>query len=322
MLFTSLFISFNCITTNPDTTHLVRADYCRDVVGVCKLNDRTTRNYIYDKQIYELGCDTLPQVKFWRNIMNLPKDSALVNFSHNRLVVDQLHISQWNTLSETTKNNYRDSLRNTYCFGDSARIYITEGKNYFYDFDKAYENLHKGIEEFIKNEVDPWYAQAILLIESPNKLQKSNVGAYGPFQLMKPVARMYGLKVNRSIDERANFERSAYAASSLLKRICIPHVKGMLEEMGIAYNEQDLWFRLLVMHAYHAGAGNVKAALLAINPQSGGMELVRKIWQTSAKGFKIASQNYSQLVLAAMLEMNNRVHINDYALNNTGRSTY
>ena len=48
--------------------------------------------------------------------------------------------------------------------------------------------------------MDPWYAQAILMIESPNKLQKSNAGAYGSFQLMKDVARLFGLKVNKSIE--------------------------------------------------------------------------------------------------------------------------
>ncbi len=314
MLLSVLHIVAASFTVNPDSNQIAKNDYCRDVVGVCSYYDKTSRNYIFDRQIYDLGYDTLPQVKFWRNIMKLTKDSALINIAHNRTIVEQVHSNNWNNLPDVSKSTYRDSIRDAYCLSDSSRILVTEGKSFFYDFNKAFENLHRGIDDFIENDVDPWYAQAILLIESPNKLQKSNVGAYGPFQLMKPVARMFGLKVNKHQDERADFDRSAYAASSLLKNICIPEVKKMLDGMGIAYNEQDIWFRLLVMHAYHAGAGNVKAALYAIGPNNGGMELIQQMWRTSAKGFKSASQNYSQLVLAAMIEMNSRVQFDDYVL--------
>src|SRR5690606_6168333 len=116
---------------------------------------------------------------------------------------------------------------------------------------------------------------------SPNKLQKSNVGAYGPFQLMKGVARMYGLKVNRSIDERADFERSAYAASSLIKNICVPRARRITDSLHIVnYDEDELWFRLLVMHIYHAGAYNVQKAVYSFNPTEGNMDLIYTLWRT------------------------------------------
>ncbi len=50
--------------------------------------------------------------------------------------------------------------------------------------------------------VDPWYAQSILLIESPGQMKKSISGAYGAFQLMPGVARAQGLIVNKTLDER------------------------------------------------------------------------------------------------------------------------
>ena len=56
-----------------------------------------------------------------------------------------------------------------------------KGKKDFYKFDLVYPSLSEGILEFEKNKVDPWYAQAILLIESPGQLKKSRAGAYGPF---------------------------------------------------------------------------------------------------------------------------------------------
>lgn len=292
--------------SNPDTNKVVCLDHCKDVVGVCK-GDNVTRDFIFDKQIYTLGCDTMPQVKFWQQIMKLSKDSSIINIAHNRTIVAKISNAEWESKSDSAKSAYRAAVRLQYGLPDTARVLVTVGKSFFYDFDRAFLNLDRGIQDFIANDVDPWYAQAILLIESPNKLQKSNVGAYGPFQLMKPVARMFGLKVNKKIDERADFDRSAYAASSLLKRVCIPKTKEMLDTLGIKYNEQDIWFRLLVMHSYHAGAGNVKAALEAINPTEGGIAVIQKLWVTQAKGFRSNSQNYSQLALAAMIEMNQRV---------------
>ena len=285
------------------------SDYKDDLITVFNPEAQQQQSYVYDKEIYLLGCDTLSQVKFWRSIMHLPKDSALMCYSNQRHVVSKLHLKTWNSLSDVQKLVFRDSLRTTNCLSDSERILMVEGKSFFYDFDKAYPNLHRGIDDFIANNVDPWYAQAILLIESPNRLQKSNVGAYGPFQLMKPVARLFGLKVNKQIDERADFDRAAYASSSLLKKICIPKAKEILDTLGISYNETDLWFRLLVMHVYHAGAGNVKAVLEAIKPKHGDFALIQTLWHTQAKAFKTASQNYSQLTLAAMLEMNAKLKL-------------
>jgi hypothetical protein len=122
---------------------------------------------------------------------------------------------------------------------------------------------------------------------------------------------LFGLKVNKKIDERANFSRSAYAASSLIKKICIPKTKQILDSLGITnYKENELWFRLLVMHSYHAGAGNVKKALFSFRPNEGNMNLIYTLWRTQTKQFKSASQNYSQLVLAAMLEVNEKFGLN------------
>jgi hypothetical protein len=222
-------------------------------------------------------------------------------------MIEKMCNRDWEKKSDLEKKIYRDSIRCDLGLDSTQRIYITAGKKFFYDFNKTYQNFHRGINGFIENGVDPWYAQAILLIESPNKLQKSNAGAYGPFQLMKEVARLFGLKVNRQIDERADFDRSAYAASSLIRKICIPNTRRMLDSLGIRnYREDELWFRLLVMHSYHAGAGNVQQALFTFMPKEGNMELIYGLWKAQTRRFKTASQNYSQLILAAMLEMNER----------------
>ena len=112
------------------------------------------------------------------------------------------------------------------------------------------------------------------------------------------------------MDERADFERSAYAASSLIKRVCLPHTRRILDSLHIYnYSENELWFKLLVMHSYHAGAGNVQTALFTYMPTEGNMNLIYNLWHAQTRHFKSASQNYSQLILAAMLEMNERSEV-------------
>lgn len=267
-------------------------------------NDSVYRRLIIDSIITASFWDTVPQPNYWRKLMNMPADSAFMNESSSRIILDKIHVSYYNKKTPDQKTAYRDSLRKEYCLDDSCKILFSSGKKYFYDYKNAIPNIDASIPVFISNKVDPWYAQSILLIESPNKLQKSNVGAYGPYQLMKYVARKYGLKVNKYVDERKDVKLSAYAASKFIKHICIPSVKELLASYNIPFDESDLWFKLLVMHTYHAGSGNVKAVISAINPTEGGFPLIYKVWQTKAGGFKNASQNYSQVLLAALMELN------------------
>ena len=284
-----------------------------DVISIPNLTTKEKTDFVFNKQVYDLRCDTLANVIFWRRIMHLNKDSALLNRPENRHILHAVHCYKWDTLCIAKKNAIKDSLRYMNCLMDSARILMTTGKSFFYDFEKASINFNKGINDFVANGVDPWYAQAILMIESPNKLQKSNAGAYGSFQLMKDVARLFGLKVNSKIDERKDFDRSAYAASSLIKKICIPKTREILDSLGIKdYRENDLWFRLLVMHSYHAGSGNVKKALFSFRPKQGDINLIYTLWHTETKHFRSASQNYSQLVLAALLEVNEKFGLAPY----------
>ena len=159
--------------------------------------------------------------------------------------------------------------------------FVTSGKEEFYELKKVLPEISKAIHVFEKAGVDPWYAQTIMLIESPGKNKvKSSVGANGPFQLMRSVARRYGLVVNKNRDDRTNLEKSAKVAAKLLSVGCIANVKKYLDELNLTYNETDLWFRLLVLHAYHAGAGNVHCVLEKLQPKQGGIALFNDIWQT------------------------------------------
>lgn len=263
---------------------------------------------MHAESIFKDRWDMLPQPQFWKQIMQLSPDSCLINVAASRVILKKMSIKTWSKQSEAQKEIFKDSLRTANGLAADERIFVTTGKNDFYKFIEVYPSLSKGVEAFEKNGVDPWYAQAILLIESPGQLKKSVAGAYGAFQLMPSVARAQGLTVNSKVDERKDFDRSAYGAARLLSRVCIPEAKRILNAHNLTYNESDLWFRLFVLHVYHAGSMNVSAVVNKINPSVGSQDLITKMWQTTAADFGNNSQNYTQLALASQLILNELIY--------------
>lgn len=278
---------------------------------VITYNDTLHLHFLQDSTMHSQGWDTLPQAIFWREVINMTSDTCIVNISYCRRPIHKVNRSVWMSQTEPEKLCFKDSLCKVYEVDNPDYLFVTAGKGEFYEVKKVLPIISRAIVAFEKNNCDPWYAQTILLIESPGKLKsKSSVGANGPFQLMKSVALRYGLKVNKYVDERSDLEKSAKAASSLIKTSCIPYIRKFLAEKNISYKETDLWFRLLVLHAYHAGPGNVRCVIDAINPDSGGVKLFNKIWQTTCGGFKNESQNYSQIALASLINFNNLIETN------------
>ncbi len=273
--------------------------YAVDVVAP----DLSCIRVLWDSMLTIDQWDTLPQVQFWRRVMTLDQDSGIINIAHTRNMLQTVSIADWEILGNNRQEHVRDSIRLVYDLDSSAAIYLTTGKNHYYQFDKALAGIGMGIHVFRQRGVDPWYAQAILLIESPGQIHRSPVGAYGSFQLMENVATEYGLVVNDSIDEREDFEKAAGAAAELIRKRCLPQIRHMLRKRDIGFSETDTWFRLLVLHAYHAGAGNVEGVLNVIQPDSGGVDLMKQVWSTEYGGFRNASQNYSQVALASFLEL-------------------
>lgn len=296
--FLFLFISFQALSQNYSWDH--------EKIEV-KHGDNQHVVLQADNIISE-GWSELAQPIFWRQIMTLSPDSCIINVAATRQVIGVMSNNDWNAQTNLQKDLFRDSIRKAHSLASDERIFVTTGKKDFYKFDIVYPTIAKGIEVFERNEVDPWYAQAILLIESPGQLKKSKVGAYGPFQLMPAVARAQGLTVSKYRDDRSDFEKSAYGASQLIKNICIPEAKRILDAKEITYNEQDIWFRLFVLHVYHAGAMNVKAVVDKINPEKGDQDLITKMWNTTAASFGNNSQNYSQLALASQLILHDLIY--------------
>lgn len=292
--------------TEPDAR--VEAGVNFDKMEVKNINDTLGRFFIQIPDLYIQRWDTLPQSKFWRTIIKLSPDSGIVNIGSSRKIIETFSNKVWERKSNEEKEAYRDSIRKQYNLELGESIYFSKGKADFYDFEGAIETIDRGIYIFEQEKTDPFYAQTILLIESPGKCAKSNVGACGSFQLMKSVALQLGMKVNNVVDERKDFDKSAVGAAKLIRTICIPQAKSILEKHNITYNETDLWFRLLVLHIYHAGAGNVGGAVNVLQPSYGDRGLITQLWQTKYRGFGNASQNYSQVAIASLLELDDIIY--------------
>lgn len=277
---------------------------------VVTAEDTSEMEFVNGHPLFAEGWDSLAQPQFWKQIMCLPPDSCIINVARTRQPLQVACYKNWCAQSELEKSITKSHLREDYCVDFGEELFVTNGKREFYEHRKSIPTISKAVHYFNEYGVDPWYAQTILLIESPGKhLSKSYVGAAGPFQLMRTVALKFGLKVNKYTDERTDLKRASYAASRLISTICIPRVKALLDQRNIAYQETDTWFRLLVLHAYHAGAGNLSCAINKINPTEGGQELIRTLWKTEACGFKNESQNYSQIALAAILNFEDILHL-------------
>ena len=282
------------------------AGYLLEVVS---LSDTIAQRVISDPMMYYERWDTLAQPRFWRRVMQLPPDSAVLNIADTRQILEVFSAADYEAMSTDQKRAFKQQKIEEYGLSHDVRLYVTYGKSDYYQIRAVMPHIHESIEVFNAQGVDPWYAQAILLIESPGQLRQSHTGAYGPFQLMPAAAREQGLIVNSRRDDRADVKKAGRAAAGYINRVCIPETERMLNREGIAYSRDDLWFRLLVLHSYHAGPGNVSGALRSLNPSSGGMELIQGLWQVRYRGFGNASQNYSQVALASLLELDRLISL-------------
>lgn len=275
-----------------------------ELLEVVVLKDTLLQKVVQDIDLREESWDLLPEIRFWRKVMNLDPDFCILNNARTREMYQIFPTIQYDTLPDNKKPLFKDSLIRHLELPANTPLYVTYGKKDYYKFDKILSDIHQGIKYFNAEGVDPWYAQTILLIESPGFSRTSPTGARGRFQLMKNVAIRQGLKVSSAIDEREDLEKSARAAATYLKEVCIPQAANLLGSRGHRIDRESLHFRLLAMHIYHAGAGNVSGALRRIPHSYKEMALIQKLWHTSYRGFQNASQNYSQIAVAALLELN------------------
>ncbi len=151
--------------------------------------------------------------------------------------------------------------------------------NYFEKYKKALEGfyLYKSkMEEIFINYGLPTDFIYMTLTESLfNPKAKSRKGAYGVWQFIRPTAKLFGLKIDSFIDERADYIKSTIAAAKYLK------------EAYDTFNK-DL---LLSIASYNCGIGNVLKAQKKCN--------AREFWEIR-KCLPKETRNFVPSVLASI----------------------
>ena len=244
-------------------------------------------------------------VQFWLRDIRLSPDSFLVvnNKSREILAIAPKQVIQKIEQGDNLKvySGLYKYLTNSDTIGS---VKFVRGRNLFFQYDYIGPKISKAAKIFEQFELDPIIAKLLLIIESPNNNKgKSISGAVGHFQLMPSVAKQYGLKINIQTDEREDFMKSSIAAAKLVKGYCVPWAKKIAQKKGLNtdFTENPLWFNLLVLHIYNAGAGTVSRAVDQISDVSNGRDLIQQLWITQYRAFGNSSQNYSQVCLASYL---------------------
>ena len=143
------------------------------------------------------------------------------------------------------------------------------------------EHLPK-MEQIFKDEGVPADLVNVAFVESGfNEKAKSPAGAVGIWQFMKSTARYYGLKVDRSEDQRQDVILSSLAAARHLRDL---------------YNNYGDWY--LALAAYNVGVGGVEKAMERGN--------TRDFWELVRKGLVPSeTARFVPRILAAAIIMKN-----------------
>jgi membrane-bound lytic murein transglycosylase D len=130
---------------------------------------------------------------------------------------------------------------------DLALKYYTEGlRGKFQSALERFGPLRPLFQRTFEEEGVPSDLMYLTLTESLCQSKaRSRVGAYGMWQFMKSTARLYGLKMNSFIDERAHTEKATRAAARYLKN---------------SMNELDGNLPLVIA-SYNCGTGHVHRAI-------------------------------------------------------------
>ena len=144
--------------------------YCGDTATTDVLDTLLEAQFVFDERAVDFSCikviwdeslyterwDTLAQTQFWRHIMNLPKDSCIVNIAATREIVETLHIYDWEGRTDSVKEIYIESLRLALELHPEAAIYVTSGKSHYYHFARKLHHIGQAVDIFYDRGVDPW----------------------------------------------------------------------------------------------------------------------------------------------------------------------
>jgi hypothetical protein len=119
----------------------------KTIVG---MKDTSNMVFIRDTTLYSDGWDTLPQTKFWRDVISLTCDSCIINVAYCRKPVNKINRLIWMNQSEPEKLTFKDSVCRVSGLDTATNLYVTAGKGEFYEVKKVLPDISKAIRVFEK----------------------------------------------------------------------------------------------------------------------------------------------------------------------------
>ena len=149
-LFFLVFILIRTVSVNGAANDQL----CRKTV--ITWNDTVPMYFLSDSAFYKQGWDTLAQVRFWREVINLTSDTCIINVASCRKPVDKVSRKIWMQQNEFEKVCFKDSLCNVHCLEPGTNLFVTAGKGEFYEVKKTLSLISAAIETFESVGCDPW----------------------------------------------------------------------------------------------------------------------------------------------------------------------
>ena len=112
---------------------------------VISYNDTVKLNFLHDPSIYTEGWDTLNQTRFWREVINLTSDTCIINIASCRQPLSKVCRGEWMQLTEDEKKFIKDSLTCVNQLDGSSTLFVTSGKEEFYELKKVLPEISKAI---------------------------------------------------------------------------------------------------------------------------------------------------------------------------------
>src|SRR5258707_513212 len=110
---------------------------------VISYNDTLHLNFLHDPSLYSEGLDTLPQIKFWKQVLNLSGDTFIINVASCRQQLQKICQDNWIQLSDAEKKFIKDSLTCNHNLGENSELFVTQGKSEFYELKKMLPDISK-----------------------------------------------------------------------------------------------------------------------------------------------------------------------------------
>ena len=145
--------------------------------------------------------------------------------------------------------------------------------------------------------------------ESSNNYKAVNQSGYlGKYQFGRKTLNAIGFEDVSNYEFLSNPEIQEEAMLVLLQKNKHTLRREIKKYVGETVNGIYITESGILAAAHLGGAGNVRNAVNVINPTKGDMTLITQLWKTEVGQFRNASQNYSQLALASLIELDNIIY--------------